>query len=281
MGSVLHLIGQRLPEMTKVHKRIAKMVLERPDQVIKMSISELTREAGARSESSVVRFYQFLGFTGYHDFKVSLATEVGGRTFYHSYEDIGSEDSVLTVKDKLFAGAAKTLEQNARTLNDEALSQAVEIIAGAERIILVGFAVSAAVAYDAYFKFTRLGYVCHFSTDAHINAVALSKVRKGDVLLVFSHSGETRDAIVPIRQARPTAKVVSITGARESSLARASDVTLVTTSEERNYGTDALVSRVVQIVLVSVVYTAVALKRGEHLTAELQQSRRSLSYLKF
>ena len=53
-----------------------------------MSITELTHKTGTKSESTIVRFYRQLGFDSYHDFKVTLATEIAGNSFYHTFEDI-------------------------------------------------------------------------------------------------------------------------------------------------------------------------------------------------
>lgn len=277
----LHRIGQRLHQMTPINKKIGEYVLRDPESVIKMSISQLARESGARSESSVVRFYQFIGYTGYHDFKVSLATDIAGQIFFHANEDIDSRDNVGTIKTKLFEGAIHALQQNVSLIKDEALEEAVDAIAGASRLIFIGYAASAALAYDACFKFTRLGLHCHFISDPHMNAVLLSHAEEGDVVLAISQSGETRDLVTPLRAARPPIKIVSIAGEEDSSLSRISDVYLATKTEERNYRTDALISRIVQKVMISVLYTGVALRRGESIMDVLHASRRALSYLKF
>ena len=256
-------------------------MLENPELVIRLSISELARQAGVRSESSVVRFYQSVGFSGYHEFKVALASEIAGRTFYHALEDIDADDNVGTVKRKLFEASIRAFQQNAQVIKNEVLENAVELIAAAKRLIFLGYGPSAAVAYDAFFKFTRLGIQCHWSTDPHVNAVLLSEASAGDVILVVSHSGEERDHIIPLRRARPPAAVVSITGNAECPLSRVSDVCIVTTSEERNYRTDALVSRVVQKALVSILYAGVAIRRGDSIMERLYASRQALSYLMF
>ena len=67
-----------------------------------MSISELAEATGNKSESSIVRFYRVLGFSGYHDFKVALATEIAGKSFYHTYTELDSDDSVDDIKKKIY-----------------------------------------------------------------------------------------------------------------------------------------------------------------------------------
>ena len=86
--AVLPIIRMKLDEMTSMQQAIARFVLGQPGDVIKMSITQFAEAAGVKSESSIVRFYRTLGFSGYHDFKVSLATEIAGKAFYHTYSDI-------------------------------------------------------------------------------------------------------------------------------------------------------------------------------------------------
>lgn len=277
----LERIAEKLDSMPRVSREIAEYVLQNPESVIRSSISELARRAGIKSESSVVRFYQAIGFGGYHEFKVALASDIAGNTFYHALEDIDSNDTVGTVKRKLFEASILALQQNLKAIDNVALDRAVELIAGAHRLIFLGYGPSAAVGYDAYFKFTRLGLHCHWSTDPHVNAVLLSEVSEGDVVFVVSHAGEERDHIMPLRRARPPAKVVSITGNADCPLSRVSDVCIVTASEEKNYRTDALVSRIVQKVLVSALYAGVAIRRGDSIMERLYASRQALSYLMF
>lgn len=229
----------------------------------------------------MVRFYQSIGFRGYHEFKVALASDIAGKIFYHALEDIDANDTVGTVKRKLFEASIFALQQNLKAIDNLALDRAVGLMAEANRLIFLGYGPSAAVGYDAYFKFTRLGLRCHWSTDPHVNAVLLSEASEGDVVFVVSQSGEERDHILPLRRARPPAKVVSITGNADCPLSRVSDVCLVTASEERNYRTDALVSRIIQKAVVSVLYAGVAIRRGDSIIERLYTSRQALSYLMF
>jgi len=52
-------------------------VLNDPSKVIKMSISQLAKEAGARSEASVVRFYRTIGFESFSDLKLVSRRDFG------------------------------------------------------------------------------------------------------------------------------------------------------------------------------------------------------------
>jgi len=246
-----------------------------------MSISELASEAGLKSESNVVRFYRILGFSGYHNFKVTLATEIGGSSFYHTYEDILVSDDIETVKQKIFKGSIQTLHENINMVSAGNLQKAVDLIDSAERLFFLGYASSGSIAMEAFFKFSRLKSHCYYSSDPHINAALLAEPLPGDVLFCISESGETKDVVIPAEHAKPTAKIIALTGSADSPLAKIADVCITLYSEEINYQTEVMVSRIVQLAIIAVLFTACSLKKGPDVFERLKRSRQAVSYLKF
>lgn len=277
----ISLIRSKMGTMTKSQKRIAEFILSNPAEVTRMSISQLTMETGLKSESSVVRFYRTLGFNGYHDFKVTLAKEIGGSSFYHTYEDIVIGDDLEAVKSKLFKGAIQTLHENMSMISNSNLEKAVDLLNNAERLFFLGYASSGAIAIEAFFKFSRLNDHCYFFSDSHINAALLAEPLPGDVIFCISHSGETKDVVIPAGHAKPTAKIIALTGSANSPLAKIADVCITTFSEEVNYRTEVMISRIVQLAVIEVLFTACSLKRGPQTFERLSKARRALSYLKF
>jgi RpiR family carbohydrate utilization transcriptional regulator len=278
---VLTLIRSKIPIMTPTQKRIAEYIINNPSDAIKKSISQLIQEAGLKSESSVVRFYRTLGFSGYHDFKVTLATEIGGSAFYHTYEDILASDDIDSIKQKIFSGTIQTLHENIAAIQSSSLQKAVDLILSAERLFFLGYASSASIAQEAFFKFSRLKPNCFFYADSHINASLLAEPLPGDVIFCISHSGETKDVVIPARSAKPTAKIIALTGEISSPLAQIADVCIATYSEEVNYRTEVLVSRVVQMSVIEVLFIACALKQSPHALERFKKTRQAISYLKF
>lgn len=53
-------------------RRIADYVLEQPEQIVRMSVTELSEA----SEGSVINFCQKLGLSGFQQLKLSLAQEI-------------------------------------------------------------------------------------------------------------------------------------------------------------------------------------------------------------
>jgi RpiR family transcriptional regulator, carbohydrate utilization regulator len=278
---VLTMIRRKRGEMTPTLQRIADLIVKRPAEAIKMSISQLAMETGTKSESSVVRFYRILGFSGYHDFKVTLATEIGGESFYHTYEDISPADDIGSITRKIFNGTIQTLHDNLKSVDPRVLQEALTLLGRAERLIFLGYASSGALAMEAFFKFSRLKAHCYFYSDSHINASLLAQPLPGDVIFCISHSGESKDVVIPAQQAKPVAKVIALTGSADSPLARIADVCIVTYSEEVNYRTEVMVSRAVQLSVIEVLFTALSMRQGPNTLERLRKSRQAISYLKY
>jgi RpiR family transcriptional regulator, carbohydrate utilization regulator len=277
----LDLVRARRQGMPPALRRIADFVLDHADRAFKMSTTELARETGTKSESTVVRFYRALGFESYHEFKVTLAIDVGGNRVLHAVEDIDRDDTTATLIAKYFAGVEQTLRTNARVLDAARIDACVDLLERARRVFLLGQAASSAVTLDAYHKLSLLGLDCHWSVDPHANAIALADAQPSDVVFCVSHSGESLDVVEPIGAARPTAKVIALTESPDSPLGRLADIVLPVITEEMNYRTDAVIARVVQTCIVGTLFLALLLRRGDEGEERVGRARRSLSHLKY
>ncbi len=278
---VFNLIRSKIEEMSATQKKMAHYILENANEVINMSISELSQNVGVKSESSVVRFYRLLGFNGYHDFKVTLATDIAGTSFYKTFEDITMDDHIKDVMEKFFRSAAQTFESCIRSVPIDLLQEASELIDNSKRLILLGYGTSEALVSTAAFRFLRLGIPCFHSPDPHTNAVTMANPQEGDIIFAVSNSGETKDVVIPLQQAKPTAKVIALTGSPKSQLAAVADVPLVVDTSERAYRTDAMIARLVYDAIISVLYIDVAIRREGDSLEKLKNSRKALNYLKY
>lgn len=278
---MLHTIRTKFKQMTNIQRQIAEYVLANPDSVINMSISQLTVASDAKSESAIVRFYKALGFSGYHEFKVNLATDIAGKSFYKVYEDITVDDDINMVKEKLFQGTMRILDENISALHEDLLKEAVELIEQSNRLIFLGFGTASTVAFDGCFKFSELGFNCRYTPDPHYNAILLAEPQEGDVVFGISYTGESRDVFIPADRAKPPAKVIALTGFADSPLGSIADVCITTVAEAKNYRTDVMISRLVQLSVINMLYIVTALRRGPQILDRLSSVHRSVSYLRF
>ena len=62
--SILKILGAKIDSMTQADQQIGRFILDHPEKMLAMSSAALA-EATGRSQSSVVKFSQKLGYEGY------------------------------------------------------------------------------------------------------------------------------------------------------------------------------------------------------------------------
>ncbi len=281
MKKILPTIRMNMPSMSKTQQAISRFISENPEKVVKMSITQLADACGAKSEATIVRYYRQLGLSSYNDLKVTLAAELAENSYYRTYEDITGQDSLATLKQKIFNGAIRVLDANLALLDTKAMEDALALLEKAERAFFLGFAISAAMADMACFKFSKLIPNCRAMCDPHVTASVLALPRPGDVVVAISHSGESKDLIIPVEKIRPTVKVIAVTGSKDSPLAKIADVVISSVSDEMTYRTDAAMTRMVQMAIIETLYIGLCIRRGDPALEALETAYRSTSYLKY
>ena len=257
-------------------KKIADYIINDPRNIIHLTINQIADELNL-AESTVFRFCQRIGFKGFQAFKIALAAEVV-TPLKDIHEQIEEGDSVKTVAEKVFRSNIKTMEDTLQIIDGEALEHAVTAVMAARKIEFFGNGGSAVVAMDGYHKFVRLGLHVAMNLDAHLQLMSASQLTKGDVAIVISHSGTTRDVLEVLHVLKEKeVTIVSVTNFAKSPLSKDADIVLYTLSEETDFRSEALASRIAQLSLIDALYTNVLIARGEEGKVALQDMREAMS----
>src|SRR5919112_506773 len=243
-------------------RSIAQFVLDNPERVMHMSISEAARDIGV-GESTIIRFCRAVGYKGYQEFKLRLAQDLVEPVEY-IHENISFADRTEDLAQKVFQTNVRAVEDTMKSLDPAMVEVAAKAIAGARRIDIYGVGYSSLTALDAKLKFARLGLIADSYGDAHLQAMAAALLGRGDVAIGISHSGSTRDAVDALAAARKSgATTISITNFSPSPITRASDVVLLTASPESPLGGEVLTSRIAQLCVIDVLSVALAVTLGD------------------
>jgi len=243
-------------------RSIAQFVLDNPERVMQMSISEAARDIGV-GESTVMRFCRAVGYKGYQEFKLRLAQDLVEPVEY-IHENISFADRTEDLAQKVFQTNARAVEDTMKSLDPGMVEVAAKALAGARRIDIYGVGYSSLTALDAKLKFARLGLVADSYGDAHLQAMAAALLGRGDVAIGISHSGSTKDVVDALAGARKSgATTISITNFSPSPITRSSDVVLLTASPESPLGGEVLTSRIAQLCVIDVLSVALAVVLGE------------------
>jgi DNA-binding MurR/RpiR family transcriptional regulator len=195
-------INSALESLKPAERSVAAFVLENPDQVMHMSISEASQNIGV-GESTIIRFCRALGYKGYQDFKLRLAQDLVEPVHY-IHENISFDDKPADLAKKVFQTNLRAVENTMKALDPEMVEVAAKYLAEAQRVNIYGVGFSSYTAHDAKLKLARVGLVVDAFGDAHLQAMAAVSLRKGDVAIGISHSGSTKDVVDALTAARKT-----------------------------------------------------------------------------
>lgn len=268
-GALIRLRGL-YPSLKAALRKVADLVLRKPELAIYASVNEVAAAAGV-SEATVMRFCRTLGFRGFQDFKIALAREMVP-PLQRLHEEVEEGDDPETVVRKVFQANIHALQDTLEVLDMKAMEQAAHLMLAAHQILLIGVGTSGPIVTDAANKLFRLGLRVVAHTDAHLMMMAAALLSPEDVLLAVSHSGSTKDPVETARVAKDAgARVICITNNSLSPLTKVADVVLVTASRETRFRQEAMASRLCQTSIIDSLYTLIALARPEEALKNLSR----------
>jgi DNA-binding MurR/RpiR family transcriptional regulator len=269
-----------LPTMGPAAQRIAEFVVDHPDEVVHMSVSEVAERTGS-SEGSVVGFCKMLGAKGFQQLKILLAQEIVQPVQY-IHEDLSPRDDAPAVIGKIFNSNIQTLQATASVLDAEALTRAVKLIKRAKRVEIYGIGSSATIAEDAYYRMLRIGLNAVAVTDSHIQAISASRTGPDVATLTISHSGSTYETVLATRLAKEAgAHTICVTNYGKSPIQPFADVLLYTMAHETRFRTEAMTSRLAQLAIIDTLIACLALADYDTSVATLKSTFDVLSLKRY
>ncbi|HEX3259087.1 MAG TPA: MurR/RpiR family transcriptional regulator [Pseudonocardia sp.] len=265
-GAVLVRIRGALPGLQPAEQRVAATVLDDPAAAAGLSVQALAARAST-STATVLRFCRAVGAEGYPQLRLALAGAAAAEAALDPQQpagDIDAADSLDQVIAKIVHNEARALAETGAQLDRVALRTAVDAIAGARRIDVVGIGASGLVALDLQQKLHRIGLMAFGWTDAHAALTAAALTGPSDVLVAISHSGTTIDVLEPVALAAARgATTVGLTNFGGSPLATAAGVVLTTAARELPLRSAATASRIAQLAVVDCLFVGVAQRSYE------------------
>ena len=275
------LIGEIRNSFDSLHASeaaIAQLVIDNPDRVTAMNISQLATFSDT-SVATVVRFSKALGFKGYPDFRMALVGEVSRRN--SSSGAISNLDGGITIDDsdeeiirKIAQADAIAIQSTAERLDVATFKKVVDAWGKARTIGIIGLASSGYVAMDLQLKLNRLAKPAIAWRDAHSALTSISLLNKGDVLVAVSHSGTTLDIVDVMNEFKARGvTIVLITNSHRSTATTIADLTLYTSARETTFRSGATASRIAQLTVVDCLCVAMAQRNWSGTKSALEISR--------
>ena len=280
---MLDRISASLPSLAPAEQRVGQLVLADPHSFARLPVRELAAKANV-SKPTVVRFCRSMGYDGLADFKLKLAGNVAeGVPFVH--RSVDADDKTADVMVKVIDNSVAAFLQYRNDANPAAIEQAANAIVNAwqhkKRLEIYGVGNSGVVAQDAQHKFFRLGISSQATSDTHIQTMGATMLRSGDCLIVISNSGRTTDLVDAARIARGNgATVIAITSSH-TPLSNSSQILLSANNLEGSDLYSPMASRLLHLLIIDILATAVALKMGDGLAHNLQNLQNQLQQKRY
>ncbi len=279
---MLDRIRASIPALPPAEQRVAKLVLLDPRSFTSLPVSELADRAHV-SKPTVVRFCRSVGYDGLTDFKRKLAGSVNeGVPFVHRSvdEDDKPGDIIVKVIDNAVSALLKYRNDAANHAFERAIGALAEAGQSSHRIEFYGVGNSGIVAQDAQHKFFRLGVNTTAVSDGHVQVMSATMLKPGDCAVIISNSGHSRDLVAVAEIARKkgaTTIVITASGSPLAQLGQAHNQILLAVDHPEDYDRySPMVSRLLHLVVIDILTTAVALRMPGELRPMLQEIKKNL-----
>lgn len=272
--NLLEQIRDRLEDLNKSERKVAEVILRDPKAATRLSIAALA-QASTVSEPTVNRFCRNFDTAGYPDFKIQLAQSLAGGTPYVS-RNVEQDDSTEEYTDKIYTSTIAALDASRKSVEPARITRAVDYLIQAKQITFFGLGASGPVAMDAQHKFFRFNLPVTAYDDVLMMRMVAAAARTGDMIVIISYTGRTRDLVEIARIGRENGATVLGITAKGSPLADECTELLAAPTPEDTDVYMPMTSRIVQLTILDVLATGVTLRRGVDFHGHLKKIKDSL-----
>jgi len=250
-----------IPSLCPVQRKLAAYVLESPERVLGSSIRDIQLGSGA-SAGSIVGFCQTLGTKGFPDFKIALARGMTQQEF--STDTSARNKPRPSILRKAFQVHTQSLEETLSLNSEKTLQETSLLIERARTLEFFSIGMSYLVAYSACYQLRMIGLIASALADCHLQWIAATRLRKGDIAFGISCSGNTEETIRCLQVARENrATTIALTNSATSRIASHSDLILYAVPCEVHYLQAPMASWVTQLALIDAVLAYTSHRRKQ------------------
>ena len=274
MSSALIRLRERSAQFSSTERGVAERILAEPRLVVDLSVHELAQKTFS-SPSTIVRMCAHTGYSGYKEFRRDVTYELARREqdLRGRKQEIQHSDSLEQIIDKITDANILSLEETRELMDVEVLRSSVEVIRRSRVIYLFGMGASLCAAKDAYLKFLRLNKLCIINEDWHSQLVQSFNATAADAALVFSYSGVTAEMVECMRNLKKNGTaIIAITRCVQTPVYELADYRLYTAANESLFRSGAMSSRMSQLNVVDILFTAFANSDYAHSLEQLSKT---------
>ena len=217
---VLEVIKEQYDHIFSAERKVADFVLQNPQKAVDSNVSELAKQSGV-SDATVVRMCHHIGYTGYYQFRISLARDLGKKQ-YGSSALAESRDAV----EKLFQEYAQTMLAIGSRIDADVMWNCVNLLKTCKEAHIMAVGI----------RLGRLGIKSTYNVAAEYFMNHVNLADEDDLLIAISQSGTSRQVIQGLELGKEKGlKSIAITAFAQSPVSNLADYVLLSTGKEEPF----------------------------------------------
>ncbi len=263
---LIKVIQKEYNKMSKGHKLIAEYVIKHYDTAAFMTAADLGNKVGV-SESTVVRFANFLGYAGYRELQKELQELIKSklttvqRISMSTTDFIGYENILKEVAKKDISNIENILDE----IDFNVFREAIKVILQSKTVYILGLRSSSFLAgYLGFYLNFLLDNVKVITAGPNDVFEQLLKLSSEDVIIGISYPRYSNRTLEALDFAKSKgAKIISITDSLISPINQYSDYALLASSNILSF-VDSLVA---PMSLINALIIAIGTEKGDQITS--------------
>lgn len=278
MNGGLVRLREILNAITPSERKVADFILQDPQRIVGMSVAQLSQESGG-SQAAVIRLCKSAGFKGYQELMLKVVGDLqdAENGNGNGYQEFTRDSTIEQIIENVSNNNIQSIRDTLKIMTPAHVEKAVEALHTAKRIFFYGIGASNLIAYDAQQKFMRINKTCFSFADTDLQLISSVMLKKGDVVIGISYSGESQLIADCMAQAQELGvTTISITRYGNSTISQLADIPLFISSTETEIRSGATSSRITQLNMIDILYLGVASREFDQSVSYLEKSRKAV-----
>lgn len=270
MDNCIIRINEVLDSLSKQELKVANYILKHAEDVSKMTVAELSKKCKS-SAATIMRFCYSLNYSGYREFIKALYSDIQNKIHEDdSIYDIDNDDITgMSVSSTIYSVCKmniRALDATLKVISADEVEKAINLIDKANKVYIYALSGSKVVAYDAVFKFQRLGIDAQAYDDPHSQILSASILNKNDVAIIISYTGETIDILNTANLLKKKGTpIIAISKYGTNPLSKIADINIQHSSLGKGLKTYSTRSRTVQHNIIDILFVGLSQIRNDKL----------------
>jgi len=265
--------------LSNAEKKVADYFLNNMEDVFNKPIAQLAQESGV-SKVAWVRFCKDIGYDGLKDLKKALFSQLREKVdeaVADPFSDIRDIRSTKSLIEGVKQNSIRAMQDTAEILDPNALETAANAILNARSVRIFGVGASGMVGEDLHSKLIRINKYSYFASDHHSQLTYAASMTSQDVAVLISMSGTTAEVLAILSLIKKcNTPSIALTKYSKTPLAMNADTVLYVSTPEISRRSGAMSSRLAQLMVIDMLFTAVAHMDYDSIAGILEKSHENI-----